>query len=160
MGSSFMTGGMVASKEKAGLEKSASLETKNLNPNRNIMKIQTSLLPFLIGVGTTTTTSAQQPDRRPAGIPRSMERREHHPTPPRQSEPSQEEQTMLDFPLETRTIDGAGNNLANPVCGMAETATLRLASIAYEDETEVPDGEVIVRETNPCEPILIEHDRH
>ncbi len=67
---------------------------------------------------------------------------------------------MLDFPLETRTIDGAGNNLANPVWGMAETATLRLASIAYEDDAEVPDGEVIVREPNSCEPILIEHDRH
>ena len=48
---------------------------------------------------------------------------------------------MLDFPLETRTIDGAGNNLANPVWGMAETTTLRLASIAYEDGAGEPAGQ-------------------
>lgn len=71
MGSSFMTGGNGVAERESQLGKSASLETKNLNPNQNIMKIQTSLLLLLIGVGTTTTTLAQQPDRRPAGIPSS-----------------------------------------------------------------------------------------
>lgn len=126
---------------KTGPEKAGITENENLNPNQNTMKIQTSLLFLIIGAGTTSTLPAEQPERRTAGIPRSMERRDHRPAPPRPVAPAGDEQTMLDFPLETRTVDGAGNNLANPLWGSAETTVLRLAAIAYEDGVETPAGQ-------------------
>lgn len=83
---------------------------------------------------------AQNPDRRPAGIPRSMER-PAPPTPPQNPPPSGEESgPVLDFPLESRSIDGAGNNLANPLWGTADSIVLRLSSIAYEDGLDSPAG--------------------
>ncbi len=41
---------------------------------------------------------------------------------------------------EFRSIDGSGNNLANPDWGRAETPFLRLTSIAYEDGFGTPSG--------------------
>lgn len=113
----------------------------NPNPNRE-MKIKTQLLVLALGIcpGISNIAQSQGSDRRPAGIPRPMERREH----PASRTPApvpEENEVMMEFPLETRTIDGAGNNLANPTWGSAETTVLRLASIAYTDGLDSPAGE-------------------
>lgn len=77
-------------------------------------------------------------ERRPAGIPRSMERAPH-PKPPAVA-PVENSGAALDFPLESRSIDGQGNNLRNTEWGAAETVVVRLASIAYGDGLGTPAG--------------------
>lgn len=106
------------------------------------MKIRAQLLVLALGLcpGFSTIAQNQGGDRRPAGIPRPMERRER-PAPRPPAPVPGEGEVMMEFPLETRTIDGAGNNLANPNWGAAETTVLRLASIAYTDGLESPAGE-------------------
>jgi hypothetical protein len=106
------------------------------------MKIRAQLLVLALGLcpGFSTIAQNQGGDRRPAGIPRPMERRER-PAPRPPAPVPGEGEVMMEFPLETRTIDGAGNNLANPTWGAAETTVLRLASIAYTDGLESPAGE-------------------
>ncbi len=45
------------------------------------------------------------------------------------------------FPKEFRTIDGSGNNLANPEWGSADIEFLRLSSVGYGDGANTPSGE-------------------
>jgi len=49
-----------------------------------------------------------------------------------------------------RTIDGSGNNLANPTWGQAETSLIRMAPHAYEDGVDAPRGM-----TDPSTPPLV-----
>lgn len=79
-----------------------------------------------------------QPDRRPAGIPRAMTPRPI-PRPATHSGPVSDG-AALDFPLESRSIDGQGNNLTHTEWGAAETVVVRLASNAYEDGVGTPAG--------------------
>lgn len=44
------------------------------------------------------------------------------------------------FPQDLRTIDGVGNNLANPAWGSAGSAFLRLTRVDYEDGESAPSG--------------------
>jgi hypothetical protein len=45
------------------------------------------------------------------------------------------------FPFEFRTIDGSGNNGANPDWGAAGAALLRLTTVDYENGTDSPGGQ-------------------
>lgn len=45
------------------------------------------------------------------------------------------------FPFEFRTIDGGGNNAANPEWGRAGTPLLRLTTVDYENGTDSPAGQ-------------------
>src|SRR5438132_10962211 len=44
------------------------------------------------------------------------------------------------YPFEFRSMDGSGNNVANPHLGQAETPFLRLTTRAYGDGTGSPAG--------------------
>ncbi|MGJ8698285.1 MAG: peroxidase family protein [Verrucomicrobiaceae bacterium] len=74
--------------------------------------------------------------RRPAGIPREMPRRDR-----------QERQTIdpatgtIEVPLENRSINGSGNNVANPTWGQAEHPVIRILGNDYADGANEPAGE-------------------
>lgn len=101
-----------------------------------------ALAATLLGAVLVLPAPAQEgnPERRPAGIPRTMKRHDRPDPPARPSSPTTSDSVILEFPLEVRTIDGAGNNLANPLQGSAETTVLRLAAAAYEDGADTPSG--------------------
>ena len=76
-------------------------------------------------------------ERSPAFIPRSVQRTsrgEERPAP----EPSEAGQIAI--PGESRTVNGSGNNIANPNWGAADVATIRLLENAYSDGASTPPG--------------------
>ena len=73
--------------------------------------------------------------RRPAGIPRSMPRRDQQPP----NDPNDTAESIA-IPTEHRTINGEGNNEANPTWGAAEHPVIRLAAAAYADGISEPAG--------------------
>lgn len=75
--------------------------------------------------------------RRLQNIARS---RAHRPTPKRQALLLEFLENRLLLSGSTYSIDGTGNNLANPVLGSAGTDLTRIAPAAYADGTSAPSG--------------------
>ena len=62
------------------------------------------------------------------------------PSPARRTRLALEPLDRRDVPSTVRSIDGSGNNLANPAWGQAGTDFLRLAAAAYADGVSAPAG--------------------
>lgn len=79
----------------------------------------------------------------PAPVPRMKSDKD--PNRQRDSENKSERRSLnsftQQFPDEYRTIDGFGNNIANPLWGSAEIPFLRLTLVDYADGIEEPSGE-------------------
>lgn len=75
--------------------------------------------------------------------PRSMVQRprEPRPAPPPENRPPDANAMPAMFPADLRTIDGAGNNVANERWGSTDEAMLRMGTIAYGDGASTPAGD-------------------
>jgi hypothetical protein len=99
-----------------------------------IRSLAAALLPLVLA----GSVSAQERDRSPNQRPRATRdadrpRTEHRGPGGRAHVPAR-------FPFEFRSIDGTGNNVANPSWGAAETPVLRLLAPAYGDDEGTPSG--------------------
>lgn len=93
-----------------------------------------------LGAGAPANSNAGNADNNP---PRSMVQQPRRPRPgqPPESRPPAPNAAAAHFPDESRTIDGAGNNAANPTWGSVDEAMLRLGTPAYADGVSTPAGD-------------------
>src|SRR5262249_17042581 len=92
---------------------------------------------------------ATLPHRFDGFIPKSKAAKAY---PPNQVKPiieALEDRSLLSIQPLYYSIDGAGNNLANPTWGSAGTDLIRLAGTAYADGISVPRGEGVQAGTLP-----------
>ena len=80
-----------------------------------------------------TTRSPNNPVRTRPGPSRRGRRRTN-------DGPPADSRAIPEFPVDFRTLDGSGNNLAEPTWGTAEAEFLRTAPAAYEDGASAPSG--------------------
>ena len=115
---------------------------ERLLPQRRFFPAATESGVWLVTTPLTVTAAA------PAQTPEAI------PEPAIDAEPAGQEQQMEclaapadgesalvglnDFPFESRSMDGRGNNLDHPARGMAGTALLKLAPISYADRVSTP----------------------
>ncbi|MEM7014934.1 MAG: peroxidase family protein, partial [Verrucomicrobiota bacterium] len=117
------------------------------------MKTQSQWTVTLLSIGAVVVfgpdfAEAQNNNRgntpEPAPVPRRM-KSDRDPNRQRDDENESERRSLnsftQQFPDEYRTIDGFGNNIANPLWGAAEIPFLRLTSVDYADGLSEPSGE-------------------
>ncbi len=91
----------------------------------------------LAGPERASTTNRNVNDRQAAFIPRAIQRsRDTRDNSPNRNESSR----PIAIPTENRSVNGSGNNLANPTWGMAQETTIRILGNAYADGYSTPAG--------------------
>ena len=120
-----------------------------MKKNANTMRVLSGLFAATVAIGTAPVNAqdkhrldgpnaAQEDDPKAAAIPRPRSRDEVR---RRQDPPPPEQQgAEMAFPVEFRTIDGHGNNVAHPEWGAAEQTLLRMIDPAYADDSGEPAG--------------------